>query len=89
MWSVAVCGLCCRKSGPGTHFCPVMFMCSAFSQTTVTCICTCMSVLYAVDKALRGQIHSRINQSIATDCRTVLPRRLSSTAYKTVNFVCS
>ena len=29
-------------------------------------------------------MHSRINQSIATDCRTFWPRRPSSTAYQTV-----
>ena len=32
---------------------------------------------------LDEHIHSRINQSIATDCRTFRPRRPSSTAYKT------
>ena len=31
---------------------------------------------------LDEHILTRINQSIATDCRTLLPRRPSSTAYK-------
>ena len=33
-------------------------------------------------------VHSRINQSIATDCRTFQPRRPLSTVYKTVQEFC-